>query len=1172
VAVQLIPSATPARLPEDLQLPLGVVIHQLSIGRVDVSGAAQLPPIRDLHARFISNGRDHRLEDVAFDSAIGPVQASAALAGRKPFVFQAEVSAPREPLGLVARASGTLADFGLAAEARGRALSGHFYAHVTPFEPIPLSGLQANIDTLRPAAFIAGLPDGVLSLTAQGALQKEAGRWQFRGPFNLENQHPAPLDQHGWPFSSARGELIVSDQGVLLEQLVATVEGGVLQGRASLLQHHIEAELTARDLPLQALSGALQRLRVSGQVQLKSSAAHQWAATGRLQHARGQARFAATLEGSRVLLQQAELASGQARAAVSGSFDLSGTRAFSLQARLRDFNPADWVKAPVAKLNVDVDATGHAAPTPRARVNFDLRNSTLTTAGGTRPLAGQGRLFISGQGVEEVSLTLDLAGNRVAARGAFGRPQDVLQLTLDMPALQHLGVGVEGAVKGEVRLEGSVQAPALAIDLESPSFNVGASGWQGLQIKGTLAPGQSGALSLKARVGEVKSGTLGVLARGEIALQGTRSAHEAQLLATLSPRWGGGQLDASARGGLAQGLNWRGMLMSLRHQGARLPFTLAAPAQLILTPAEVALGEARLQGTTAHAQLSDTRWHAGQFSARGALSGLKVSAKQWVEGGLTLGARWDVKWGASREGRVSVFREAGDIALGGDAPVSLGLSVLRSDFTLSGSRLNATLEARGQRLGQIEGTFAASLGEGARLLPEAPLSGRLHLSLPALDWVGPLIDPNIKTAGRLSGEMHLAGTPAAPHARGEITGEQLVIALIDQGLRLQQGTLRLSFDQARATLQELRFVSPARPAPRGAPFSVNDEPGQLQVSGLADLAKMQASFDFSAERVLALAREGRWLMASGSGKLGLTPEGARLEGRTRVDAAAIAYTPTLRAGLDDDVIVRGRSTPAPRRLHLAVDLLADLGERCYFSAKGLNARLTGEVRLRTQGQAPLVAHGAIGMVDGVYDAYGQTLAIERGRVSFQGPLDNPALNVRAVRRGLPVEAGVEVTGSAQAPRVRLVSEPPVPDAEKLSWIVLGRGLDQAASGGGTDSGVLLAAAGAILGGGDGRGVPQQLASALGFDQISVGPGEREGMRGTTTVAGSLGAAREPGVSSTVVQIGKRLSSNAYLSYEHSLLGLESALKLTYALTRRLSLVGRAGTDNSLDLMYTFSFD
>ena len=72
--------------------------------------------------------------------------------------------------------------------------------------------------------------------------------------------------------------------------------------------------------------------------------------------------------------------------------------------------------------------------------------------------------------------------------------------------------------------------------------------------------------------------------------------------------------------------------------------------------------------------------------------------------------------------------------------------------------------------------------------------------------------------------------------------------------------------------------------------------------------------------------------------------------------------------------------------------------------------------------------------------FGQRLTIERGRLIFDGPIDNPALDIVALRKNLQVEAGVKVTGTARVPRVELTSEPPVPDGEKLSWLVLGQGL------------------------------------------------------------------------------------------------------------------------------------
>src|SRR5699024_1840047 len=155
----------------------------------------------------------------------------------------------------------------------------------------------------------------------------------------------------------------------------------------------------------------------------------------------------------------------------------------------------------------------------------------------------------------------------------------------------------------------------------------------------------------------------------------------------------------------------------------------------------------------------------------------------------------------------------------------------------------------------------------------------------------------------------------------------------------------------------------------------------------------------------------------------------------------------------DDVIIvgqndqeKGDGTP----LSAALDVGIKLGDGIKLTGHGLDAVLLGELRSQNPAGPPPQAYGSLHIAHGTFSAYGRELAIERGNLRFTGPLTNPALNVLAMRRGLEVEAGVSVVGNVLAPRITLVSEPPVPDAEKLSWLVLGRSL-QSAGGGDMDA-------------------------------------------------------------------------------------------------------------------------
>jgi translocation and assembly module TamB len=230
-----------------------------------------------------------------------------------------------------------------------------------------------------------------------------------------------------------------------------------------------------------------------------------------------------------------------------------------------------------------------------------------------------------------------------------------------------------------------------------------------------------------------------------------------------------------------------------------------------------------------------------------------------------------------------------------------------------------------------------------------------------------------------------------------------------------------------------------------------------------------------------------------------------------------------------------------------------LGRDFRFSGEGLDTRLTGRVKLVTTAAGRINAAGTIRAVTGTYDVFGQRLDIDRGRLIFDGPVDNPALDVVALRKNLAVEAGVELSGTVRQPRVRLVSNPPVPDGEKLSWLLTGQGLDRASRG---DFALLGAASASLLGGGN-RPITTQIANTIGLDDISV--------RGSD-------AAVTGGTSTQVLAFGKRITERLTLVYEQGLTVATNALRIEYALSRTLTLRAEAGAVSSVGLFFRRSFD
>jgi len=228
------------------------------------------------------------------------------------------------------------------------------------------------------------------------------------------------------------------------------------------------------------------------------------------------------------------------------------------------------------------------------------------------------------------------------------------------------------------------------------------------------------------------------------------------------------------------------------------------------------------------------------------------------------------------------------------------------------------------------------------------------------------------------------------------------------------------------------------------------------------------------------------------------------------------------------------------------------------------------VRIRIADRRPPRVNGSIRVVSGTYAAYGQKLAIDRGVINFTGAYDNPGLNILAVRRRpegealseTNVEAGVEVKGTALAPQAKLVSTPTVSDSDKLSWLVLGHSIDNTQ---GNDMALLSTAAGALFGGGGGQG---KLANALGVDEFGVGQSSNSNSSSSSSTASGSATALQ----NTVVTVGKRSSSRAYLSFEQGASTATSLVKLKYKLNPRITLQFQTGTNNALDVLYTWAFD
>jgi translocation and assembly module TamB len=499
-------------------------------------------------------------------------------------------------------------------------------------------------------------------------------------------------------------------------------------------------------------------------------------------------------------------------------------------------------------------------------------------------------------------------------------------------------------------------------------------------------------------------------------------------------------------------------------------------------------------------------------------------------------------------------------------------------------KIRMQLQANGTRLGRWSAkldTQIRKLGDKWTYTSDAPLQGELHASVPELQWLVSQFSSDFSLKGALSADATFAGSFDNPLYKANIEGKGLEFAFASEGLLFPNGELKAELNEKTLKLTHLRFSNKVAFVPKQEQFqdlNWTGKQGEFNATGEVNWHTQAGAIKADWEMFPLLQRKDRWLLVTGQANITQVDNVWALVGKLKADAAYFKLPKMPPPSLSGDVLVsRGLKLEdedsdkdaGKKALRFKLDLQIDMGPRFLFVGRGLNTALSGALRLRGTESSPIHASGSITTNGGQYEGYGQQLEIERGILNFQGAPGNPSLNIRALRKGLAVEAGVDVTGTVANPVVRLVSEPNVPDSDKISWLVLGREADQVGS---ADASLLLSAAGAIFGGDGSRNIPKELVQGLGFDEFSIGPSENGGASKlpSQTVAG----ATDVGASSNdkVVRIGWRMRPGLVLAVERGVSDASAALKLSWQLTRRIRMIGSFGTDNSLDMKYKCSFN
>ena len=196
--------------------------------------------------------------------------------------------------------------------------------------------------------------------------------------------------------------------------------------------------------------------------------------------------------------------------------------------------------------------------------------------------------------------------------------------------------------------------------------------------------------------------------------------------------------------------------------------------------------------------------------------------------------------------------------------------------------------------------------------------------------------------------------------------------------------------------------------------------------------------------------------------------------------------------------------------YIAMDIDVDIPTNSWVKGSGANIEVEGKLNVKKNYGELYVISGNIDVVRGEYHFMGKLFNIEGGTVSFRGKeIVNPFLDVRALYEVSSVRVFINVTGTAEKPRIQLTSDPPLDENEIVSYLVFGTSSENLS----TDDRISFQEkAGEVLGTMAVGEIREMFGEEFALDVITIKGGQT-------------------GFRDTHVEVGKYLTKDLYVGYE-----------------------------------------
>lgn len=768
------------------------------------------------------------------------------------------------------------------------------------------------------------------------------------------------------------------------------------------------------------------------------------------------------------------------------------------------------------------------------------------------PLNVEGQLEASdknGKG-EDIQLTtqglaLSHGPNQLSAKGKIDK-QILMDVEVNFPDFAKSVPDLAGKMQGKVALRGSLKEPDINLDLALNQIN-----WQQqanvetITLKGDVTPLPAPKANLSLIANNITYDDIKVDS-ADLEVSGDEKLH--QLTLDVVSDLVSTSLEIEGTFKQKPEMIWDGALRRLTLSSQQGPWSLQKSTAVkvnidkqianvqahcwLQAKSSVCLTEDISVGKTGQAKLAINDFNFDQIKQF-------LPPETKLQGSVN--AQAFAKWAPEKKPEVtlSVNMPKGQVEQALEQPIKVGWDSFSFKAALAKDKLDAEWLFDVKDNGDLSGKVSL-----LNVSSEKPtIDGKVALSTFHLDFLAPLIGEYSLFKANMNTDLALSGDVMHPKVNGQFLIDQMKLQGEVTPIDINSGQVVINFKGHQADL-DAGIITPD---------------GKLEITGDADWRDLQ---DWRT-RARVFAKELKVDMppmvkikVEPDMTIDVTPQLAKVEGNINLPWGRIVIEelPPSAVGVSSDTVILNKDLQpvdevAAMPFNVETDINIKIGDDFQLAAFGLKGGLKGSLNVTQKDKGPFIV-GEVNIVDGSYRSFGQDLVIEEGKILMNGPADQPYVSIKAIRNPDNTQddviAGVRVTGPASDPSVEIFSEPAMPQANALSYLLRGQDIDGESGGNAMTTtliGLSLAKSGRVVG---------EIGEAFGVQDLQLDTAG-SGDDSQVTVSGYI----LPGLQ---------------VKYGVGIFNSLGEFTVRYRLMQDLYLEAVSGVDSAVDLLYQFEFD